>query len=130
MGWPTWTRRRIGRVFGEVGATHAGVCPLARRGRIVLLFYPIWRGGAMALSIKNPEAESLARELARITGESLTQAVTRAIRDRLVRETARGNDATLREDIRRIQRRVAKLPVLDGRAPEEILGYDADGLPT
>jgi antitoxin VapB len=84
----------------------------------------------MALSIKNPEAESLARELARITGESLTQAVTRAIRDRLVRETARGNDATLREDIRRIQKRVAKLPVLDRREPDEILGYDANGLPT
>ncbi|MDQ4043975.1 MAG: type II toxin-antitoxin system VapB family antitoxin, partial [Chloroflexota bacterium] len=48
----------------------------------------------MALSIKNPEAERLARELARTTGESLTQAVTAALRERLVRETGR-DDATL-----------------------------------
>jgi antitoxin VapB len=36
----------------------------------------------MALSIKNPETERLARELARVTGESLTEAVTEALRDR------------------------------------------------
>lgn len=44
----------------------------------------------MALSIKNPETERLARELANVTGESLTEAVTQALRDRLVRETGRG----------------------------------------
>ena len=37
----------------------------------------------MALNIKHPEATRLARELAELTGESLTDAVTTALRDRL-----------------------------------------------
>lgn len=84
----------------------------------------------MALSIKNPEAERLARELARATGESLTEAVTRALRDRLVRETGRVGDATLEEDLRAIQERFNRLPVLDDRTADEITGYDEYGLPT
>jgi antitoxin VapB len=84
----------------------------------------------MALSIKNAETERLARELARATGESLTLAVKRALEDRLVRETGRKYDATLHEDIRKIQEEVARLPVLDDRAPDELIGYDEQGLPT
>jgi antitoxin VapB len=40
----------------------------------------------MALSLKNEETERLARELARTTGESLTTAVTLAIKERLERQ--------------------------------------------
>jgi antitoxin VapB len=40
----------------------------------------------MAMNIKNPEAERLARELAKRTGESLTVAVTVALRERLDRQ--------------------------------------------
>jgi antitoxin VapB len=84
----------------------------------------------MALSIKNAEAERLARELARATGESLTEAVTRALRDRLVRETGRSaNTERWLKGIREIQREVAELPVVDAREPDEILGYDEHGLP-
>lgn len=83
----------------------------------------------MALNIKNPEAERLARELAEATGENITQAVTHALRERLIRKTGRVRDITLQEDIRRIQERVAKLPVLDDRTPDEIIGYDEHGLP-
>jgi antitoxin VapB len=43
----------------------------------------------MALSIKTVEADKLARSLARLTGESLTEAVTTALRERLQRERAR-----------------------------------------
>ncbi len=32
-------------------------------------------------------------------------------------------------EIRVIQERVARLPVLDARSPDEILGYDDEGLP-
>jgi antitoxin VapB len=39
----------------------------------------------MTLNIKNPEAHRLARELAALTGESMTVAVTEAIRERLAR---------------------------------------------
>jgi antitoxin VapB len=43
----------------------------------------------MALSIKTAEADKLARALARLTGETLTEAVTAALRERLQRERAR-----------------------------------------
>jgi antitoxin VapB len=43
----------------------------------------------MALSIKTAEADRLARVLARLTGETLTQAVTNALRERLSREQTR-----------------------------------------
>jgi antitoxin VapB len=39
----------------------------------------------MTLNIKNPEAHRLARELAALTGESMTAAVTEAVRERLAR---------------------------------------------
>ncbi len=44
-----------------------------------------WRGGTMALNIKNAEAHALAARVARATGESLTEAVTVALRERLLR---------------------------------------------
>jgi antitoxin VapB len=43
----------------------------------------------MALSIKTDEADALARKLAKLTGENLTEAVTVALRERLAREHAR-----------------------------------------
>jgi len=43
----------------------------------------------MALSIKTPEADELARSLASLTGESMTAAVTTALRERLARERAK-----------------------------------------
>ena len=83
---------------------------------------------AMALRIKSDEADRLARELAAETGESLTEAVVIALQERLVREhTHRGPRMSVR--LRRLQSDVAMLPVLDPRAPDEILGYDDNGLP-
>ncbi len=43
----------------------------------------------MALSIKTEEADRLARTLAKLTGETITQAVTCALRERLDREQLR-----------------------------------------
>jgi len=83
----------------------------------------------MALNIKHPEADSLARALAAQTGESLTDAVINSLRERLQRETGRRSAPSLREDLRRIRRRFSELPVLDDRSPDEILGYDENGLP-
>ena len=83
----------------------------------------------MALSIKNPEADRLARELAQVTGETITEAVLGAIRERLVRETGWSPEGA-RAEIERIVAEVARLPVLDDRTPDEIIGYDEHGLPT
>lgn len=84
----------------------------------------------MALSIKHPEADRLARELAAATGESLTEAVIASLRERLARQTGRWHAPRLRQDIDAMQERIAGLPVLDDRSDEEILGYDDDGLPS
>jgi antitoxin VapB len=84
----------------------------------------------MALSIKHPEADRLARELAALTGETLTDAVVIALRERLARQAGRARVVSLREELATIRQRCASLPVLDDRTPEEIVGYDSQGLPT
>jgi antitoxin VapB len=84
----------------------------------------------MPLSIKNPEADRLARELASTTGESLTQAIIRALRERLLRERGRARSVPLTEELRSIRKRCSTLPVLDDRTPDEIVGYDENGLPS
>jgi antitoxin VapB len=83
----------------------------------------------MALSIKHPEADRLARLLADRTGESLTDAVLTALRERLDREQARSDAAQILEELRAIRARMARYPVLDDRSPDEILGYDEHGIP-
>lgn len=83
----------------------------------------------MALSIKNPEADRLARELAELTGEGLTEAILNALRERLLRERGRSATIPLGEELRAIAERCSKLPILDARSADEILGYDQAGLP-
>ena len=83
----------------------------------------------MALSIKAPEADRLARELAKATGETLTEAGINALRERLLRETGRATPDTVAARIRVIREICASLPVLDRRSEEEILGYDENGIP-
>lgn len=84
----------------------------------------------MALIIKDPKTEQLARELASQTGESLTIATRRALEERLERLGRGGaRQAELQDELAAIRRRVRALPVLDGRSPDDILGYGPDGLP-
>jgi len=83
----------------------------------------------MALSIKNDDADRLARQLAATTGESLTDAVLVALRERLQREEARRREGA-GDRLRRLAAEVAELPVIDDRPPGEILGYDERGLPS
>lgn len=82
----------------------------------------------MALNIKDPEADRLARELSQKTGETITKAVTTALRERLQREGAR-HPLRLKDEIIAISRRAAALPRRTGRTPEELIGYDERGLP-
>ena len=83
----------------------------------------------MALSLKDPEVDRLAREVADRTGETLTAAVAAALRERLARLKGRRRRRPLREELREIARRCAALPTLDDRAADEIVGYDERGLP-
>lgn len=81
----------------------------------------------MALSIKSDRADRLARELAAATGESITEAVTIAIEDRLRRERRERHRVV--DEIMRIASDAAALPVLDTRCADDIIGYDEHGLP-
>ena len=83
----------------------------------------------MALSIKDPETERLARALAERTGESLTIATRRALEERLRRVGGSARRAALIEDLAAIRRRWSALPTLDPRSADEIIGYDESGLP-
>ena len=83
----------------------------------------------MALNIRNPEAEMLAADLARLTGETKTAAVTRALREQLSRVRRDRSGMGLADRLVAIGKECAALPVLDDRPAEEILGYDEDGLP-
>jgi antitoxin VapB len=82
----------------------------------------------MALSIRNEKAERLAREVAREAGETITQAILRSLEERLVRISGRKVASSLTEEILRIGRRCAGLPDNDVRSPDQILGYDRDGV--
>jgi antitoxin VapB len=83
----------------------------------------------MALNIKDRDADELARALAQTTGETITQAVTVAVRERLERLRAGRRPRRLADELDDIALRCASLPVLDERPEGEILGYDAQGLP-
>ena len=83
----------------------------------------------MALNIRNAETERLAEAVARLTGETKTEAVTRALRDRLARLRRERSARRLADALDEIARHCASLPVRDSRTPDQILGYDERGLP-
>jgi antitoxin VapB len=85
----------------------------------------------IALLLHSPEAAQFAHELAAETGESIDVAVTIALRDRLRRERGMLSTPEARfRALRRISEEAATLPVFDDRTPDEILGYDDNGLPS
>ena len=84
----------------------------------------------MALSLKDPETDRLAREVARLTGESLTGAVRKSLAERLRRERLRRAlpKGSLVEKLNALAKECAALPDFDTRSPDEIIGYGEDGL--
>ncbi|HEY3974032.1 MAG TPA: type II toxin-antitoxin system VapB family antitoxin [Candidatus Sulfotelmatobacter sp.] len=83
----------------------------------------------MALSIKSVETERLAREVAAKTGESLTAAIQKSLEERLERLKQQRRHQILVGQLEEILHRVDRLPILDSRRADEILGYDEHGLP-
>ena len=88
----------------------------------------------MALSIKNREVETLARELARISGKPITEAVRDSLKREIERAkviaSARPKDDDFVERIMAIGRKVAAMPTINDLTDDEILGYDEFGAPT
>ena len=84
----------------------------------------------MPLNIKDRATEQSVRELAGLTGETVTAAVRRAAEDRLHRLRRERAAGSLAAELLEIGQRCAALPDLDPRTPEDILGYDKHGLPS
>lgn len=84
----------------------------------------------MALSLKNVETERLAKELARRTGESITRAVTVAIKERLAREEKASKKEGRMEWLNELTKRTAAI-MNDGRTSKQLMDelYDETGLP-
>ena len=84
----------------------------------------------MSLNIKNDETCRLARELAQLTGESMTGAITTALRERLERERRRQDKDALLRDMRAIAKRcAARLGPGPSAVEHGDLLYDERGLP-
>ncbi len=83
----------------------------------------------MALNIRNLETEELARIVSELTGESKTQAVKVALKQRL-HQIQRSQFSEFRiQELMEIANHCSSLPVLDDSSEDEILGYDDKGLP-
>jgi antitoxin VapB len=81
----------------------------------------------MSLTIQDANAEQLARRLAEATGESIAQAVARALEERWQKLRPIVPPNVRAEHILGIAKRSGALPELDRRSPDAILGYAEDG---
>ena len=83
----------------------------------------------MALNIKDADTHDLAKRLASLTGESLSQAVKRAVQERLAQVKKTRRAMRLADELDHIALHCARLPRRDRRSAEQIIGYDERGLP-
>ncbi len=84
----------------------------------------------MTLSIKNPKADQLARELARRQDRSITDAVVAALKAELARERRRSRAPGMAKRLLAIADSYCALPEHGTRSEDEILGYDEHGMPS
>lgn len=82
----------------------------------------------MSMNIKSQNTHRRAKELARLAGETMAEAVDKAVLERLERIRKGRNIEALSERLLEIGRICRKLPIRDKRSPEEML-FDEYGLP-
>jgi antitoxin VapB len=83
----------------------------------------------MAVLIKDREADQLIRELADRTGESITDAVKQAVRQRLEHLPPRQDEiAGRRRKLDALIARANAMPTIDNRTPDEIIDYNERGI--
>jgi antitoxin VapB len=96
---------------------------------IIILYIQKPEGRKMALSIRNTKTEKLARELAAESGETITQAITHALEERMERLRGRSSTTDVVEEILKISKRCRTIPDQDQRSADEILNYGPTGAP-
>ena len=85
---------------------------------------------SLPISIKNDQTEVLARKLAELTGETITEAVRAAVAERYDRLCRARSGRSRLDELTVIALRCAKRPVISQLSDDEILGYDDFGVPT
>jgi antitoxin VapB len=85
----------------------------------------------MGVFIKKPEAEAKIRELAARTGESITEAIERAVEERLARLEPQPKKGRIdRDKLAEILTYFDSLPKTNEHlTDDELVGYDEHGLP-
>ncbi len=86
----------------------------------------------MGLSIKNDQVEWMVREIAATRGVSMTEALRQVLAEEMARAAA-AREAEIEEKVRKVREiaaRVAAMPDVSDLTDDEILGYDADGIPS
>jgi antitoxin VapB len=84
----------------------------------------------MPISIKSEQTEMLARKLAELTGETLTEAIRASVQERYERLRRARARRSLADELNEIALRCARLPDVSQLSDDEILGYDESGVPT
>ena len=81
------------------------------------------------MNIRSAKVDQLVQQLARLTGEDVETALERAVEERLSRVASPAPiDRTTAMDA--FFERASRMPVLDPRPTDEIVGYDGHGLPS
>ena len=81
------------------------------------------------MNIRSAKVDELARRLARLTGEDVETALERAVEERLSRIVP-PVPADRNAAMHSFFERACRLPILDSRPADEIVGYDRFGLPS
>jgi antitoxin VapB len=86
----------------------------------------------MSVCIKNSKTEAKIRRLAKRTGRTLTATIDHAVDQELARlgPLRRKKGRVDRKRLAELLKYFDSLPLDDPRSPDEIIGYDENGLPT
>jgi antitoxin VapB len=86
--------------------------------------------GRMPIRIEDERTEGVMRKLAKLTGETLTEAVRIAVEERYERLRRDRFGRSLSDELNEIALRCARRKPVSNLTSEEILGYDEAGIPT
>ena len=84
----------------------------------------------MPISIKNDQTELLARQLATLTGETITEAIRSALAEKCERMRRARTGRSLASELDEIAQRCARRPMISDLSADDILGYDESGVPS
>ena len=82
------------------------------------------------LNLKDPTTRALAEKVARQHGMTLNGAVKAALQEKLDRDAAAASTDERYARMMAVVEKFRAAPIKDHRTPDEILGYDENGLPT